>query len=156
MLFVVWDCGSAGYFEISGHAAMSWQIASMWSCCSALELQSTVNCSALRQRQWPPPFGAPKGLANPFVSQRLSTTDGTNSSGRNFSAGPRLKDLGFDQSQPSHPPRLNPPGSKTRSYCGWTNSRTTLKPLEIIVCWFLQGNHHSRDCYEVQDFVHPQ
>ena len=34
--------------------------------------------------------------------------------------------------------------------------RTTLKPWETIVCWNLQGNHHSRASWVVQDFVHPQ
>ena len=42
------------------------------------------------------------------------------------------------------------------SYCGWTKSCTTLKVLETIVCWYLQGNHHSRVSQVVQDFVHPQ
>ena len=32
--------------------------------------------------------------------------------------------------------------------------RTTLKPWETIVCWYLQGD--SRVSWVVQDFVHPQ
>ena len=28
--------------------------------------------------------------------------------------------------------------------------------VETIVCWYLQGNHHSRVSWAVQDFVHPQ
>ena len=31
--------------------------------------------------------------------------------------------------------------------------RTTLKPLETTVCWYLQGNHHSIVSEVVQDFV---
>ena len=34
--------------------------------------------------------------------------------------------------------------------------RTTWKPWKIIVCWCLQGNHHSRVAWVVQDIVHPQ
>ena len=34
--------------------------------------------------------------------------------------------------------------------------RTTLKRWETIVCWYLQGNHHSRVSWVVQDIVHPQ
>ena len=34
--------------------------------------------------------------------------------------------------------------------------RTTWKPWETIICWYLQGNHHSRVSSEVQNFVHPQ
>ena len=33
--------------------------------------------------------------------------------------------------------------------------RTTLKPWETIVCWYVQGNQHSIRCCEM-DFVHPQ
>ena len=40
---------------------------------------------------------------------------------------------------------------------GWAKSvRTTFKPWEATVCWYLQGNHHSRVSQVVQDFVHPQ
>ena len=28
--------------------------------------------------------------------------------------------------------------------------------VEPIVCWYLQGNHLSRDSEVVRDFVHPQ
>ena len=37
-----------------------------------------------------------------------------------------------------------------------TNSYTTKEAMETIVCWYLQGNHHSRISQVVQDFVHPQ
>ena len=35
-------------------------------------------------------------------------------------------------------------------YCGWTNSCTTLKLWETIVCWYLQGNHYPRVSWVVQ------
>ena len=38
---------------------------------------------------------------------------------------------------------------------GRNSFRTTLKPWETIDCWYLQGNHHSRVSWVVQDFVHP-
>ena len=31
-----------------------------------------------------------------------------------------------------------------------------LETMETILCWYLQGNHHSMVSCVVQDFVHPQ
>ena len=35
-------------------------------------------------------------------------------------------------------------GQQRDSYCGWTKFCTTLNLWETIVCWYLQGNPHSR------------
>ena len=43
------------------------------------------------------------------------------------------------------PPKRGPSNPNRVSYCGWTKSCTTSKLWATIVCWYLRGNHHSRD-----------
>ena len=46
--------------------------------------------------------------------------------------------------------------SKINTVDGQNPFRTTWKPWESIVCWYLRGNHPSRVSEVVQSFVHPQ
>ena len=48
------------------------------------------------------------------------------------------------------------PGESGQATVDGRNPAPPKKPWETMICWYLQGNHHSRVSLAVQNFVHPQ